>query len=343
LPVPVRVAVAEQKDVPIALGAIGNVEAFQTVAVRSEVEGQLAEVKFDEGEEVRAGDLLFVIDPGPFLAALAQAEANLAKAEAEAQNAEVQAKRFGALVKDGIVSRDEYDQVRTDAASKGASAGAARAEVANAKLRLGYCYIRSPIDGRVGRVLVHRGNVVKENDTTLAVINQVRPIYVAFTVPEHELPAVRRYLAERPLPVTANFPDGGAPGPTGTLVFIDNAVDRTTGSVLLKARFENGDEMLWPGQFVDVTLTLTTDPAAILVPAVAVQPGQEGTYVFVIGADGVVEYRPVRLSRTQGGEAVIASGVAAGERVVTEGFARLGPGVPVTVRDGAEDGGQASP
>jgi len=333
--VPVRVTTVGRRDVPVALHAIGNVEAFQTVTLRSRVEGRLAEVRFKEGDEVRTGDLLFVIDPGPFQAVLDQAKANLAKAEAEAANAAVQERRMGTLVKSGIVSRDEWDRTRTASETAAASVGAAKAAVENAKLQLGFCYIASPLDGRIGRLLVNQGNLVKDNDTQLATINQVKPIYVSFTVPEKELPAIRQWNAEHPLTTRVAFPAGGAEPIPGALSFIDNRVDTTTGTVLLKAVFQNVDEALWPGQFVNVTLTLTTEHDAVVVPAATVQAGQEGSYVFVVKPDATIDYRLVRIERTEGGDAVLGSGVEPGERVVTTGFVRLAPGVKVTVEDAA--------
>jgi len=332
--VPVRVTAAERRDVPVAVRAIGNVEAFQTVTLRSQVEGQLAQVRFKEGDEVRAGDLLFVIDPGPFQAALDQAKANLVRVEAQATNAAVQERRMTELAKSGIVSRDEWDRAHTEAATAAASVEAAKAAVENAKLQLGFCYIRSPLEGRIGRLLVNQGNLVKANDTQLATINQMKPIYVTFTVPEKELPAIRQWNAAHPLTTHVAFPAGGDPI-VGELSFIDNRVDTTTGTVLLKAVFANADEALWPGQFVNVTLTLTTERDVVVVPAPTVQTGQEGPYLFVVKPDSTVEYRPVKVERTEGQDAVVASGLEPGERVVTTGFVRLAPGVSVTVEDSA--------
>ena len=332
---PVRVTVVERRDVPVAVRAIGNVEAFQTVTLRSQVEGQLAEVRFKEGDEVRVGDLLFVIDTGPFQATLDQAKANLVKVEAEAANAAVQARRMTELSTSGLVSRDEWDRSRTDAASAAASVEAAKAAVENAKLQLGFCYIASRLDGRIGRLLVNQGNLVKANDTQLATINQMKPIYVSFTVPEKNLPAIRQWRAEHQLATHVVFPSGGGEPIPGKLSFIDNRVDTTTGTVLLKAVFPNADEALWPGQFVNVTLTLTTEHDAVVVPAPTVQTGQDGTYVFVVKPDSTVDYRPVKIARTEGQDAVVTSGLEPGERVVTTGFVRLAPGITVAVEDAA--------
>jgi multidrug efflux system membrane fusion protein len=332
--VPVRVTAAERRDVPVAVRAIGNVEAFQTVTLKTQVEGQLAEVRFKEGDEVHAGDLLFVIDQGPFQAALDQAKANLVRAEAQAANAAVNERRLTELAKSGIVSRDEWDRAHTDAASQAASVEAAKAAVENAKLQLGFCSISSPLDGRIGRLLVNQGNVVKANDTQLATINQLRPIYVSFTVPEKDLPAIRQWHAERPLVVQASFPTGDLAPIPGELSFIDNRVDTTTGTVLLKGVFPNADEMLWPGQFVNVAMTLTTERDVLVVPAATVQTGQDGPYVFVVKADDTIDYRLVKVARTEGQDAVVAAGLEPGERVVTTGFIRLAPGIKVTIDDG---------
>jgi membrane fusion protein, multidrug efflux system len=336
---PVGVAVAERRDVPVAVRAIGNVEAFQTVTLRSQVEGQLAQVRFEEGDEVRAGDLLFVIDPAPFQAAVDQAKANLDRAQAQAANAAVQERRMTELSQSGIVSRDEWDRAHTEATTAAASVEGSKAALENARLQLGFCYIDSPLDGRIGRLLVNQGNLVKANDTQLATINQMKPIYVSFTVPEHELPAIRRWQAEHPLDTDVAFPSGGEPI-SGVLTFIDNRVDTTTGTVLLKAVYPNANETLWPGQFVNVTLTLTTEHDAVVVPAATVQPGQEGSYVFVVKPDDTVDYRPVKIERTEGGDAVVASGLQPGERVATTGFVRLAPGVKVTVENAAPAPGE---
>jgi len=333
--VPVSIARVVMKDVPVRVHAIGNVEPLTTVAIKARVDGQIDAVRFKEGDEVRTGDLLFVIDPGPFQAALDQAKANLAKAEAEAANAAVQERRMTTLAKGGIVSRDEWDRTHTASETATASVEAAKAAVENAKLQLGFCYIASPLDGRIGRLLVNQGNLVKDNDTQLATINQVKPIYVSFTVPEKELPAIRQWNGQQPLVTQAVFPGAAGEPVQGTLSFIDNRVDTTTGTVLLKAVFTNADEALWPGQFVNVTLTLTTDRDAVVVPAATVQTGQDGSYVFVVKPDATVDYRPLKIERTEGGDAVVASGVEPGERVVTTGFIRLAPGVKVTVDDAA--------
>lgn len=331
--VPVTVATAVEKDVPVQVRAIGNVEPYSTVSVKSQVEGQLAEVHFQEGDRVASGELLFTIDPRPFQAALEQAQANLQKDLAEAKNAEVDAKRRAELLAKGFVSPDESDSAQARAASLRAAVDADKAAVDTAKLRLQYCYIRSPIDGRIGQLLAHRGNVVKANDTLLVVINQVRPVYVSFSVPEQELPQIRARAATQTLQVQAFLPNHEADAPvTGELSFINNTVDTTTGTIMLKGTFSNTDEALWPGQFVDIVLTLTTRPKTVLVPSQAVQTGQQGPYVFVVTPDLTAEVRPVVPGDTIGSDTIIAKGLAPGERVVTDGQVRLAPGFKVELK-----------
>ncbi|HJQ84246.1 MAG TPA: efflux RND transporter periplasmic adaptor subunit [Candidatus Binatia bacterium] len=336
--VPVRVAEVTRQDAPVELHAVGTVEPVSSVAVRSRVEGQLSRVAFSEGQTVHRDDVLFVIDERPFQTALRQAEANLARDRAEAERARVEADRFGRLLAEGVVSRDETDRSRTQAETARAAVAAGEAAVERARLDLGYCTIRSPLDGRVGQLLVHQGNLVKTNDTTLAVINQLQPIHVSFAVPEEQLPAVRRHMAGAALPVQATSRDGTQRAVGGELVFVNNTVDQATGTVLLKGAFANGEEELWPGQFVDVALRLTTERDALVIPSAAVQTGQEGAYVFVVRGDGTVESRPVVIRQRFDEHVVVEKGVAAGERVVTEGQLRLAPGVRVEARDGASTG-----
>lgn len=332
-PVPVVVATAVSRDVPVEVRAIGTVEAYQTVAVKPRVSGELARTACREGQEVEAGDLLFVVDPRPREIALRQAKANLARDLAQARNAELEARRVAELRAQGVVSRDEYDRVRTRAAALRATVKADRAAVERAKLELQYCYVHAPIAGRLGRVLVHRGNIVKADETTLVVIKRLRPVYVRFTVPERRIAEIRRYMTAGPLTVEAELGADSTRRLVGKLTFVDNAADPTTGTVLLKARFANEDERLWPGQFVDVSLTLATRRAAVTIPARAVQTGQQGRYVFVVRQDATVESRPVKVELSTGSD-VVVSGVRPGEQVVTDGQVRLAPGVAVTVRKG---------
>lgn len=335
--VPVVVAPVRREDVPVQLRAIGTVEPFSTVSVKPQVDGQLSEVHFAEGAVVHKGDLLFTIDPRPFEAALRQAEGSLARTVAEANNAQVEFERRERLYRDGFISRDEYDQAATRAAALRAAAGAEQAVVENARLQLQYCTIRSPLDGRVGQLLVHAGNVVRRNETTLAVINQVQPVFVTFSVPEQALSAIRQGAAAGTLGVAAQA--DGTPVARGGLEFIDNTVDVSTGTVRLKGLFTNRDEILWPGQFVNVTLTVAVERAALVVPGAAIQTGQQGPFVFVVTPAQVAEVRPVTVGMSAGVDTVITGGVQAGEQVVTDGQIRLVAGSKVEVKAGDGPGG----
>jgi multidrug efflux system membrane fusion protein len=339
--VPVNVTAVVQRDVPVQLRAIGNVEAYSTVTVKSQVDGELAQINFREGQEVKEGDLLFVIDPRPFQAALRQAEANLAKDRAEADNARVQAERYKRLLANNFVSKDQYDQFRTQAESFEAAVKADQAAEENAKLQLQYCYIRSPITGRIGQYLLHVGNVVKNRDTTLVTINRIRPVYVDFSVPEQRLPDIRNSAATHQLKVEAFIGADASRAAAGELSFIDNAVDTKTGTVLLKGTFPNEDEMLWPGQFVSVALTLRTQPGALLVPNAAIQTGQQGQYVFVVGKDLTAQVRPVVTGMSVNEEVVVEKGLELGETVVTRGQIRLAAGSKVQIKSGVDSEGRA--
>jgi multidrug efflux system membrane fusion protein len=332
--VPVLVTTAEHKTVPVQIRAVGNVEAYSTVSVKSQVTGVLTQAHFKEGQNVKKGQLLFTIDPRPLESVLKQSEANLARDAAQLENAREQARRYDELVKKNFVSKEQYDQIRTNAAALEAVVEADKAAVENAKVQLSYCYIYSPIDGQVGTLLVNEGNLVRVNDAApLVVINQVAPIYVTFSVPEQDLANIRQRMSAGSLRVEAQFQsDQGRPA-EGNLAFIDNAVDRTTGTIKLKAEFKNEDKRLWPGQFVNVALTLSTQSDAIVIPSEAVQVGQEGQHVFVVKPDKTVEMRPVTVGQTNEGEAVIASGLAAGEQIVREGQFLLGPGSRIEIKD----------
>ncbi len=334
---PVTVATVVQKDVPVQLRAIGNVEAYSTVSVKSRVVGQLVGVNFKEGQEVKKGELIFLIDPRSFQAALQQAQANLSKDIAQMKKAEADARRYADLFKRGVVSAQDYDQNRTNFEAMKATVKADEAAVENAKVQLGYCYIYSPIDGRIGKLMVNQGNMVKDNDTVLVVINQTKPIYVDFSVPQQELPKIKKYMAVEKLKVEAIIPSDSDHKAIGELTFVNNQVDTNTGTILLKGLFPNQDEALWPGQFVNVVLTLTTQPKAVVVPSAAVQTGQQGKYVFVVKPDLTVESRPVTLGNDLGREVVIAEGLKPGEMVVTEGQLRLAPGVKVEIKGGATE------
>jgi multidrug efflux system membrane fusion protein len=386
--VPVGVATVEQKAVPVQVSAVGTVQAYTTVVVKSQVAGQIVAVHFKEGQDVRRGDLLFTIDPRPFEAALRQAEANVARDTAQLRHAEAalaqrraevvqaqanldrdlaqlemartQEERYRELVRRELIAREQYDQVRTTYAALGATVQADRAALENARastraaeamvenaraviraneamvdtarLQLAYTTIRAPMDGRTGNLLVQAGNVVKANEGDLVVIAQIRPIYIAFGVPERYLSEVRAHLAREGLKVEAVL-EGGQRKVVGGVTFVNNTVDPATGTIQLKATFPNTEAALWPGQFVDLALTLDTEQA-IVVPAQAVQAGQRGPFAFVVKADSTVESRPVKVGRRLPGAIVVEEGLRPGERVVTDGQLRLVPGARVDVKAG---------
>jgi multidrug efflux system membrane fusion protein len=330
--VPVTVATVQQQTIPVRLHAIGNVEAFATVALRARVDGQIVEVNFREGQPLKKGEVLFRIDPRPYEAALRQAEANALRDRAARDQARSQEKRYQELLDKNFISKEAYAQIRTNAATAEATAKASQAALENARLNLEYCTIRSPLDGYVGRALLQAGNLVRANDPNpLVVINQVRPIYVNFGIPEQHLPDVRKHMATGPLAVEVVPIDAQQGAPRGTLIFVDNAVDPSTGTIRLRAQFDNTEAALWPGQFVNVSLRLYEQADALVVPATAVQTGPEGQYVYVIADDMTADVRRVTVQRTDGERAIIAKGVAKGERVVTRGQLRLGPKTRVQI------------
>ena len=359
--VAVTAAAVEARDVPVQIQGIGNVQAAATVSVYSLLSGQIFKVHFTEGQEVKTGDLLFTIDPRPFesalqqaqatmaqhQAAVSQAEANLARDQAQADNARVEEERYKKLAQGGLIAREQYDQILTAHKSALATVDADRAMVTNqkalvqadaaavdnAKVQLSYTAIRAPIEGRTGNLLIHQGNVVKANDigNPLVVINRVHPINVVFAVPERFLEEVKTARGKGPLAVEAT-PQGQTVTARGTLSFVNNAVDMTTGTIQLKATFDNVDNALWPGQFATVTLTVRTELNALVVPSQAIQSGQQGQYVFVIKPDSTVESRPVKVAFALGPTTVVRQGVQAGERVVTDGQMRLVSGARVDVK-----------
>ena len=334
-PVPVVVAQAVQKTVPVEIRAIGNVEAYSNVSIKAQVTGLVTAVHFHEGQDVQKGAVLFDIDKRPFEGALEVAEAELARDKAKAQNARIQADRYAKLFEQGVASRDQYDSTRADADSQEASVRSDQAIINNAKLNLEYCTITSPIDGRTGSVLVYPGNLTKANDVpVLVVINQLIPIYVNFAVPEQYLAEVKKYMAAGSLHVSAQVPDQPGASEQGTLSFIDNSVDNTTGTIHMKATFRNTQRKLWPGQFVTIVLTLTSERNVTVIPASAINVSQNGQYVYVIKPDNTAESRPVASGRTIGGETVITSGLRAGETVVTDGQLRLVAGARVSFKTG---------
>lgn len=388
--VPVTVSDVLQKSVPVQLRAIGTVEAYSTVSMKSQVDGQLLRVHFTEGQNVKRGDLLFTIDPRPFEAALRQAEGNLARDEAQLRQAEAtlgqkiaaekeaegnlardeaqlkndraRVRRYQDLIRDGVVSQEQYDQVHTTTAAREATVEADRAAVDNAKegiraaqaavshakaaiqasrafvdnarLQVEYTAIRAPIDGRAGNLLLDAGNVVKANDDTksLVVIHQIHPIYVSFSVPEQHLADIQKYLRAGTVTVAAIAPQQNGLPARGELTFVNNTVDPATGTIQLKATFPNAENTLWPGQFFNVVLTLTTEPHAVVVPSQAIQMGQRGPFVFVVRPDLTAEPRPVVVERALEREAVIQDGLRPGERVVTDGQVRLFPGARVEIK-----------
>ena len=354
--VPVRVARVEQKDVPLQLHAVGNVEAYSTVEIRPQVDGELDRIFFKEGDSVKKGDMLFLLDTRPFEYSLRESEANMARDMAQMKKAKEDARRYEDLVRRGVVSEQQFEQYRADYQALEAAVRADSASVEKAKLDIEYCSIHSPIEGRIGEILVHVGNTVEKRKTILAVINQTKPVNVNFSLPEQYLSDIRDYLAaEGSLRVYADIPKGKSSSPAGTmdkeavpgtgpqiesqpavgeLSFINNQVNEATGTIMLKGIFQNEDEALWPGKFVNVSLTLTTQENAILVPAAAIQRGRDGTYVYVVTPDSTVESRPVVEGVKSGQDIVIIKGLHQGERVVTEGHLRLAPGVKVTIKDG---------
>ena len=332
LAVPVNVAKAVKKTVPIQLSAIGTAEAYSTVSIKGQVNAVLKEVHFKQGDFVKKGDLLFTLDARPFQASLAQAEANLARDKAQADLTIVQAERYKKLFDQGISAKEQYDQMQANAAAQQGSVHADEAAVESAKLQLQYCAIYSPVDGRTGALQVYPGNLVKENDVpVLVVINQIAPLYEDFSVPEQYLGVIKKYMAGGRLQIEAT-PYGDTAAEVGYLTFVDNTVDSTTGTIKLKGTFANTDHRLWPGQFSTVSLRLSEEENATVVPTQAVQTGQSGDFVFVIKPDQSAESRPVKVARTLGTESVIAKGIEPGETVVTDGQLRLIPGIKVQIK-----------
>jgi membrane fusion protein, multidrug efflux system len=333
--VPVMVADAVRQDVPVTLRVIGAVDAYNIVRVRARVGGQLVGVGFKEGQNVRAGDVLFQIDPRPFETALQSALANSARDSAQALSADAQEQRYAGLVQKDYVTKQQYDEVKANAAALHATLQADAAACSNARLNLGFCTIRAPISGRTGSLLVQQGNLIGANDANpLVVIQQLVPIYVSFSIPEQRLAEVRKYSAAGALRAEAVVNGDTTAVHTGELTFIDNAVDETTGTILLKATFANADESLWPGQFVNVSLILTHRPDAIVVPSPAIQTGQQGNFVYIVKPDLTVALQPVTIGTTTDGDTVVETGVQAGDRVVTDGQLRLTPGAKVDIKPG---------
>ncbi|SPD72156.1 Efflux transporter, RND family, MFP subunit [uncultured Desulfobacterium sp.] len=330
---PVTVADAVKKTVPVQLSAVGVVEAYKTVSVKAQVGGELVKVHFEEGQLVKAGEPLFTIDPRPFEAQLRHARANLAKDTALLDKARKLLARNSSVVDKGYVSKEQFDQSAADVSALEATVKADEAACEDAELQLKYCFISSPINACAGEVKVHMGNLVKasDNDNPLVTLKQISPIYVGFHIPEKDLFTVKEHMASKKLKAEVSFPGQNNIASRGELSFLDNTVNPSTGTILLKATFPNKDRALWPGQFVNVLLTLTSQPDAVVVPSQAVQTGQDGKYVFVVKADLTVDYRPVVEERAVGNETVIRQGIQPGEQVVTDGQLRLFPGATVKI------------
>lgn len=343
-PILVTVAAAATQDVPKTLTAIGTLEPIQTVSVRSQVGGQLMAVHFKQGQDVVKGQPLFQVDPRPLQAAVTQAEAALQRDRAQERNASDQLQRYTALYNEGGVSAEQYDQFKTNLAALRGTVGSDAAAVQYARVQLGYSAIHAPISGRTGSLMVTEGNMIRANDTTpMVVINQLSPIYVTYSVPQEALPEIQAYQRQGALSVSV-LPSGSTmPVSGGRVTFIDNNVDPTTGTLKMRATFLNHDQQLWPGQFVNVRMTLATLKNAVVVPARAVQTGQQGSYVFVLKPNHTVDMRPVVESLTASDSAVIARGVSPGEQVVTDGLLQLRPGAPVKVVPAASVASQGLP
>jgi multidrug efflux system membrane fusion protein len=368
--VPVRIATSIQKDVPTEITTIGTVEAYTHIQVKAQVSGEIKRIWFNEGEDVKKGQTLFTINPVPFEVALDRAEADMARSRAQleqakanlekdsamASNAQAEMDRGSSLLEKGVRTKEEYDRLTATAKSLSAAVQGdeaairvadaaitgASAAIKQARVQLNYCTIISPIDGKTGSILIHAGNLVKENDTPfLVLINQIVPVYVSFTLPEQSLDLVKQSMTEKRLQVLAVIPPEEVISATGELAFLDNTVNQRTGTIRLKAAFTNEDRRLWPGQFVSVKLVIGVTPNAVVVPSQAVQTGQSGQYVYLVKADDTVELRTVVQGESQNGEIIIKEGIFPGEKVVTDGHLRLAPGVKVKIV--SEEGAAENP
>jgi membrane fusion protein, multidrug efflux system len=331
-PVPVAVALAVKKTIPVQIEAIGTVEAFEAISLKSQITGQIRKILFTEGQDVHKGDLLVELDSRSNEAALKQAYANLARDRAQAAYSREQARRYADLVKKDYVAREQADQASANSASLDAVVKADEAEVESNRILVGYCSIYSPITGKVGKKLVDEGNIVSANVTEIALINKVEPVFVSFAIPEKMLAQVKAASGSRRLKVKASISGEETDPEKGELTFVDNAIDRTTGTITLKGTFANTRKRLWPGQYVDVILTLEDIPDAVTIPTGAIEQGPEGQYVYVVKMDGTVDMRPVVPGLALGEETMIARGLSAGETVVTDGQLRLVPGAKVALK-----------
>jgi multidrug efflux system membrane fusion protein len=329
--VPVAVAPVTRESVPEELRAFGNAEAAATVSIRSQITGVITVVNIEEGQDVKQGDLLFAIDSRPLAAALKEAEANLSKDKAQYENAEKGRVRQEELLKKGFASQDDFDKAKAEAEALAASMRASEAAIENARVQLEYCSIRAPIDGRAGAILIHKGNLIKANDLPLITINQIQPIKVAFGVPQQFLLKIKDRMAQAKLAVRARVPNTET-NELGTLIFVDNSVDRTTGMIQLKALFANETTQLWPGQFLEVTIVLGAKTNALTIPSRAVQNGQNGQFVYVVKPDRTVEARNVTVERTFAESSIVEQGLNEAELVAVDGQLRLKPGARVEVK-----------
>ena len=328
--VPVTAGIVVTEDVPVFLYGIGTVQAYNMVAIKSRADGQIVKINFKEGQEVKEGDLLLQIDPRPYQATLAQAEAVKQKDEAQLAGAQADLERYAQLVPSGHQTRQSYDQQKALVAQLQASIKADEAQIQTAKLNLAYTEIRSPIDGRLGARLVDKGNLVRATDNTMLVsISEVKPIFVSFTLPQDALEDIREYHQRAPLAVRAYSGDGKKQLAEGKLTMFDNVIEQATGTIRLKARFDNDNERLWPGEFVNVRVILSTRRGVATVPAQTVQNGPNGNYVYMIKPDDTVERRAVEVAAIQDGIAVVAKGLSPGEQVVVDGQYRLTNGARI--------------
>jgi len=341
-PALVVTGVASQQDVPVQLRAIGTMEASESVTIRTQISGELVKVAFREGQDVQKGALLFQLDPRVYQAALRKAEAALARDRVILANARKDYDRYSQLVKDGIVTQEQAEGYRTRAESAAADLAADQAALDNAREQLAYCTITAPISGRLGILAVDRGNVVKANETVLVTINKLTPIHATFTIPEKELPEVKRQMAGGRLAVEAEVPGSVGIKEKGVVSFFDNTVDPATGTIRLKASFENSGKQLWPGQFVNLSITLAVKNNAVVVPSQAVQTGQKGQHVFVVRQDATAETRPVVAGPVYAGMTVIETGLKPGEQVVIDGQMRVVPGGKVEIKQ-PDKPGEAKP
>ncbi|MDR1989110.1 MAG: efflux RND transporter periplasmic adaptor subunit [Acidobacteriaceae bacterium] len=335
--VPVTVAKAVRKSMPVTLNVIGTVVPAKSIGVYAQVTGQITTVSFAEGDNVQSGAVLFEIDRRPLEAALKQAEAALQRDNAQAENARAVAKRTSDLAARGITTAEQLQAAQTAAAALDATIEADRATIENAKVQLQYATIKAPLTGRTGALIVHPGSLVRANDTAaLVLINQISPINVEFSVPEAQLPELRRYRSQESIPIDVATPDAPTQRVRGRITFLDNTVDQTTGMIKVKGSFTNDDRRLWPGQYVNVTITLSTDKDVTVVPTLAVQSDQQGSYAFVITANNTAEMRKVVVKRVSGDETIVASGVSPDETVVTDGHLRLVAGSRVSIKSASE-------